>query len=165
MRFDLDSLIPPACAGEKFAFEDPAQPGQIFEIELRPLDWLEEQAAVQLADQLTIRYVTGGWIDERGLYMKDPDPLFPVGDHPIRLNSRALKEACMIAAMQVVSPGVEPYDPLWFCRFAIVMPNAWADLQVAARTVSANYAGPQKKTPSTEPQSPPASGTEQSTQD
>lgn len=166
MRFDLDSLIPPPQPGEKFSFEDPAQPGQVFEVELRPLDWLEEAAAMQVAEQLTVRYVTGGWIDERGIYQKQPEPLFPVGDHIVTLSQRALKEACMIAAMQVVQPGEEPYDALWFCRFALVMPNAWADLQVAARTLSASYAGPQKKTPeSTWPSSTPVSGTDKSTPD
>lgn len=143
MRLDIESLSPPKKQGDKFTFTDKSQPGQTLQIELRPLDWLEEQAAMEQADSLAIRYITGGWVDERGLYQKDPCPIEPIGGVPVVLTYRALKEASMIAAMQVSD---EPYDAIWLCRFALAMPNAWAELQVAARTLSAEYAKAEKKT-------------------
>lgn len=140
--FDLESLTPPPKKGERYSFTDPSQPGQTFEIELRPIDWLEEQAAAQLADQLYIKHVTGGWVDERGLFQKEPIDIDPVAGEPVVPNIKALKEACYIAAMQVSDT---PYDPTWFCRFSKVMPNAWAELQVAVRSLSVSYAAPEKK--------------------
>ena len=82
----------------RFEIEDDALPAPL-EIWLRRLSAIEEDAASELAERLTRKYVTGNWTDDLGQYAKDP--LTAVVDGRIvPLNARTLWIMARIELMQ-----------------------------------------------------------------
>lgn len=166
-RLELEGLARPRKEAQAFSFSDPLRPDIVLTLWLRPLDWLEEEAARENADALVLKYVVGGWMDESGEFQKEPLPMHALDGEPIIPNRKALVFASMLEAMQSPPPehASEKYDALYFCKYAVLFPSAWTEIQTTAYNVMASYGKAEKKTGIPTPeQSQPVSKQDSSTQ-
>jgi hypothetical protein len=132
MKLDANSLKRPRRESKRFEFEDVSNPGKVWSIHLRKLDPSEEAAASQRAEELTRRYVLGGFLDDRtGGWMKEPLPFHAVDGEAPQLSHALFALMSRIEAAQSGSPGDERYSVEELIGLAVCMPDAWDALRSA----------------------------------
>jgi hypothetical protein len=131
-KVDVDTLKRPRPVTKQFRFTDPSNPGVEIELNLRPLDPIEDEKALEYANQLSRRWLTGGFFwEDRQEWRKDPIPLHAQDGVPIAVNERALTIVARLEKMQGEPLPEDAYTAEEFLRIAVSMPEAWSGIQAA----------------------------------
>lgn len=134
-----------------------AYDGTEYTFTLRPLNELEDAAAEEFAEKLSIRFLTGGYTDPQGDRRDKPEILVMVpdeqgGEKPAELSIEILLLLARLERMQGIRRDVfddEPREDAYTAKelvlLALIAPEVWKELRTFRRKVQAR-AG-QKKAP------------------
>lgn len=147
MKLNPDALRRPKREVKQYTFTDPSQPDKSFEIWLRPLDPLEDQAALSLADELAIKYVTGGFMFG-GEWQKEPLPIHAVDGEALTVSERALRVVARLSVMQQTPNPDDKYSPEDLVRLWPCIPDAFGQLMEVMYKMSSGEEGWLKDPPS-----------------
>lgn len=87
-------------------------------------------AAMGLAEELTQRYVTGGWIDGDGKPVSEPIPLPAYGGAALEVSARFVRTAAWVLTAQKAPDG-EEYSFEEIAAIANTFPIAWEEIIAA----------------------------------
>lgn len=127
MKLSPDTLPRPRREVKSYTFTDPSQPEKPLTLWLRPLDPLEDQAALSIADDLIAKYVSGGFMLD-GDWVKEPLPLHAVDGEPVVLSDRSLRLVARVSAMQNPPDPADKYTPEELIRLWPCLPKAFEGL-------------------------------------
>ncbi|MBI1332699.1 MAG: hypothetical protein GC165_07445 [Armatimonadetes bacterium] len=140
-------LSPIEYKSERYEFIDPKQ-SQPWVMFLRSPDDLELGAASDIEQEMTARFVTGGWTDDRGRLWKDRDVFKDVCGVERTLSKEVIWFSCRLYVMQDVDNPSDAYTPEQIAGMIPYYPTAMTEI----RNVFVDLLNsPKDGTPSTAP--------------
>lgn len=109
---------------ERFEFADPNQ-DQPWVLYLRQPDHLELGYANDVMEELTARYITGGWLDNNRSFKEKPDLLSDDSGNPIIVSRDQLFYVTRLQVMQDAPTEDEEFSAEKMLGFIRFYPIAW----------------------------------------
>jgi hypothetical protein len=165
MKLNAHNLKRPQRDSQRFEFSDEANPGQTWAIWVRKLDPTEEAAASQRANDMTLRYITGGFMDERtNSWSKEPLPFHAIDGEAPQLSPALFTTMARIEMAQRGAPDEERYTAEELIGLAVCMPDAWDNVRAAFHLIQQGADPKAVSKAFMEQQSEPESSSELATQ-
>lgn len=115
-------------ASYSYTLED----GQIINLFFRPMNDIEEEGAKGIARALYHRYVTGGYMDDDGVFQSKPDILYSGDFQAVELNFEALKKYADLQMMQKPPIPEDVYTAVELARIAFSEPLIFQKIETDA---------------------------------
>ena len=121
-------LRPVVRPAERFEFTDPSQ-SEPWVLWLRQPDDLELGYASDMAEELTSRYINGGWVDEKGSFQPKPDVLTGSDGNPMIVSRDILTYVTRLEVMQDAPSEDEEYSAVQMMELIPFFPLAWQKIK------------------------------------
>lgn len=135
MKVNPDILKRPKREVTRYSFKDAYNPEVEWVMHLGPLNPFEDAAAEQLAAELIIKYIRGGWRDEDGDWHKDPMPIHAVDGEAVKVVEPVLRAAAFLECMQDPPDPEDKYSAIEICRMASAMHDAWYNYRLVLQNL------------------------------
>lgn len=113
----------------RYEFEDPNQ-SQPWVMWLKPPDDLELGYGADIQTEMEARYMTGGWVDSRGIYQEKPEAMYDAKGNPIVVSKEVLQYASRLEAMQDAPPSENfEYTAAQIMGLIPFYPVAWQQIK------------------------------------